>query len=236
MSWKKLLAIVGAAVVALLILSAAYYRVGHRPQQPSTPQTPGNATLPPSATIEVWVGNTTVKTTMKPSERWRAPFNGTYEYVGNGWLHIKGGDWGFYIKMPPWRRIRVYVNYTAFTTRVPGMVLVVVRNGPVHMVIGTGFYTIPMTAYTIDRRLVDLYNRALEENNFDEEKVKQFFYMEREFYDYVTCYDLAKNYACTPDKLLGGPTGVLEPGGISPGDVFLEGSGEMWILVQVLEQ
>jgi hypothetical protein len=234
MSWKKLLAIVGAAVVALLILSAAYYRVRHGPQQTSAPQTPGNATqLPPPLTIEVWVGNTTVKTTLEPIET-NPPFNATYEYVGNGWLHIKGGVWAFYIKMPPWRRIRVYVNYTAFTTKVHGKVYVAVRNKPVYMDIGVGFYTIPMTAYTIDRRLVDLYNRALEENNFDEEKVKQFFYTEREFYDYVTCYDLARKQVCEPAKWMGFAP-QPEPR-LDPGDLHIGGSGEMWILVQVLEQ
>jgi hypothetical protein len=235
MSWKKLLAIVGAAVVALLILSAAYYRVRHGPQQTSAPQTPSSTTLPPPITIDVWVGNTTVKTTVKPSEVMVVPFNATYEYVGNGWLHVKGGDWVLYVKMPPWKRIRVYLNYTAYTTKEPGELLVVVRNGPVYMDIGTGFYTIPMTAYTIDRGLVDLYNRALEENNFDKEKVKQFFYTEREFLNYFSCYDLVNKLPCNVIKSAGLPSEKLRPG-VSPGDLRISGSGEMWILVQVLEQ
>jgi len=235
--------VLAAAVAAVALLLAALLllpRPAPTPatppaQQPGAPQTPSSAALPPPITIDIWVGNTTVKTTVKPSEVMVVPFNATYEYVGNGWLHVKGGDWVLYIKMPPWKKIRVYLNYTAYTTKKPGDLLVVVRNGPVRFAVGSAFYTIPMSAYTIDRGLVDLYNRALEENNFDKEKVRQFFQYEREFYNYVTCYDLVNKVACDPGKVMVGPSEELDPNA-SPGDLAINGPGEMWILVQVLEQ
>jgi hypothetical protein len=230
-----------AAVAAVALLLAALLLLPRpaptpaTPAQPGAPQAPSSAALPPPITIDVWVGNTTVKTTVKPSEVMVVPFNATYEYVGNGWLHVKGGDWVLYIKMPPWKRIRVYLNYTAYTTKEPGELVVVVRNGPVYMDVGAGFYTIPLTAYTIDRGLVDLYNRALEENNFDKEKVKRFFYAEREFLNYFSCYDLVNKLPCDVLKTAALPSEKLRPG-VSPGDLRISGSGEMWILVQVLEQ
>jgi len=235
--------VLAAAVAAVALLLAALLllpRPAPTPatppaQQPGAPQTPSSAALPPPITIDIWVGNTTVKTTVVPSGKMKAPFNATYEYVGNGWLHVKGNMWGLYIKMPPWKKIRVYLNYTAYSTSKPGALMVMVRNGPVWFAVGSAFYTIPMSAYTIDRGLVDLYNRALEENNFDKEKVRQFFQYEREFYNYVTCYDLVNKVACDPGKVMVGPSEELDPNA-SPGDLAINGPGEMWILVQVLEQ
>lgn len=223
----------GVAAVAFMVISVAYYLANRGSQQPVAPQTPSSVTqLPPPLAIEIWEGNTTTKTTLEPIET-KGSFNATYKYAGNGWIHIKGEFWAFNIRMPPWKKIRIYVNYTTPTTKIYGKVLVVVRGQPVYAGIGVGFYTIPTTVFTVDRRLVDFYNRALEENNFNEEKMEKFFYSEREFYSYVTCYDTVNKEFYQPIKLM---LYVPQPKIIlNPGDLVIEGIGEMWILVQVLE-
>ena len=188
--------------------------------------------------IEVVVGNATVKTTAKPSDIMLVPFIADYQYVGGGWFHVKGSDWIFYIKMPPWRKIKVYVNYTADkingAQRV-GRLAVVVCNGPVYLDIGTAYGTMPLTAFTIDRTIADIYYKALVSFNYDRGKMELFFDNEREFNKYFLCYNLAENYSCTAGKTMAGPSTRLKPG-VEQGDIRFEGSGEAWIRIEVVEQ
>jgi hypothetical protein len=194
-----------------------------------------------AALIDIWVGNTTIKTIAEPSKTLIVPFDATYEAV-NGWFHIKGGAngaFGFNIKMPPWKKIKIYVNYTANLSpgggQMPALITVIVRNGPVYLDIGTYFGTIPLTVYTIDRRLVDLYANALQQCNYARPCMDNFYDTEKDFYKYVTCYDLVWDMVCRPGKVMQGPSTKLEPGDWVPGDLRIAGSGEMWIRVEVIE-
>jgi hypothetical protein len=192
-----------------------------------------------AAIVEVWVGNTTVKTVAEPSKTMLVPFSAEYEMVG-GWFHVRGDDWIFYVKMPPWRLLRVYVNYTSRIMEykggkleLPAIIALIVRNGPVYLDVGTYFYTVPTTVFTFNRSLVDLYARALEQCNFQRSCMEEFFDYEREFYRYVTCYNLAWDMACNPGKTAAGPGERLQPGSWAPGDLHIEGSGEMWIRIEI---
>ncbi|AKG38038.1 hypothetical protein MA03_00280 [Infirmifilum uzonense] len=192
-----------------------------------------------AAVIEVLVGNTTVKTIAWPAASLMVvPFRAEYEYVGNGWFHVKGDDWGFYIKMPPWRRIRVYVNYTAVQRgggEIVGRIAVVVCNGPVYLDIGTAYGSIPLTAFTIDRRIVEVYDAALKQYNYDRRAMDVFFGYEREFQKYFLCYNLVENYQCSPGKTMAGPSTKIRPSWVSQGDLEFDGSGEAWIKIEILE-
>jgi hypothetical protein len=184
-----------------------------------------------AAIIDIWVGNTTVKAVAEPSKTMLVPFNAEYEVV-NGWFHVKGRDWVFYVKMPPWRLLRVYVNYTA-REEIVARIAVIVRNGPVYLDVGTYFGTIPLTVFTFDWGLVELYGSALERCNLQRKCMEEFALYERDYYKYVTCYNIAWGEACKPGKTMAGPSERLEPGDWSPGDLHIEGSGEMWIRIEV---
>jgi len=189
------------------------------------------------ALIDIWVGNKTIKTTAEPSKIMVVPFDATYEVV-NGWFHIKGDDWIFNIKMPPWKKIKVYVNYTARILeggQLPGTVEVLIRNGPVFLSVGTYFYTMPLTVFTIDRGIVDLYANALQQCNYSADCMRKFFSTENDYYKYLTCYNLAWGRACTPGKTMEGPGTRLEPGDWRPGDLSIIGHGEMWIKIEIAE-
>ena len=190
-----------------------------------------------AAIIDIWVGNTTIKTTAEPSKIMLVPFDARYEAV-NGWFHIKGDDWVFYIKMPPWKKIKIYVNYTArveFGAQLPALITVIVRNGPVFLDVGTYFGTIPLTVFTIDRQLVDLYANALQQCNYARPCMDNFYDTEKDFYKYLTCYNLVWDMACRPGKTMQGPSTRLQPGDWQPGDFHIEGSGEMWIKIEIAE-
>ncbi|WP_288004514.1 hypothetical protein, partial [Thermofilum sp.] len=190
-----------------------------------------------AALIDIWVGNTTIKTTAEPSKIMLVPFDATYETV-NGWFHIKGDDWVFYIKMPQWKKIKIYVNYTArveFGAQVPGSVEVLISNGPVFLSVGTFFGTLSLTVYTIDRQLVDLYANALVQCNYGADCMHKFFDAENDYYKYVTCYNLVWDMACRPGKVMTGPGNRLQPGDWQPGDLTIDGHGEMWIKIEIAE-
>jgi hypothetical protein len=193
-----------------------------------------------AALIDIWVGNTTIKTTAEPSKTLIIPFDATYETV-NGWFHIKGGPdgaFGFYIKMPPWKKIKIYVNYTANSPRgsqMPAIIAIIVKNGPVYQDIGTYFGTVPLTVFTIDRGIVDLYANALQQCNYARPCMEKFFDTDNNYFNYVTCYNLAWGKACMPGKTMGGPSDRLVPGDWQPGDLVIYGSGEMWIKIEIAE-
>ncbi|MCC5998823.1 MAG: hypothetical protein LM573_07075 [Thermofilum sp.] len=190
-----------------------------------------------AALIDIWIGNTTIKTVAEPSKIMLVPFDATCETV-NGWFHIKGDDWIFNIKMPQWKKIKIYVNYTARILeggQMPGRVEVIIRNGPVFLGVGTYFGTMPLTVYTIDRQLVDLYANALVQCNYSPDCMRKFFDTENDYYKYLTCYDFIKNKACTPGKTMEGPGTRLEPGDWQPGDLSIIGHGEMWIKIEIAE-
>jgi hypothetical protein len=189
------------------------------------------------ALIDIWVGNATIKTIAEPSKIMVVPFDATYETV-NGWFHIKGDAFGFNVKMPQWKKIKIYVNYTAQVLmggQMPALITVMVRNGPVYLDIGMYFGTMPLTVYTIDRGIVDLYANALIQCNYARPCMENFYKTEKDFYKYVTCYNLAWGEACTPGKVMQGPSTRLEPGDWQPGDLKITGSGEMWIKIEVAE-
>jgi hypothetical protein len=161
----------------------------------------------------------------------------TYEIV-NGWFHVKGDMFGFYVKMPPWKKLKIYVNYTARVfqgAEMLALLTVIVRNGPVYLDVGTYLGTVPTTVFTIDRGLVDLYASALARCNNGLECMDKFFNYEKDFYKYVTCYNLAWNEACTPGKVMQGPSDRLEVEDWQTGDLLITGHGEMWIKVEVAE-
>ena len=192
-----------------------------------------------AAIIEIVVGNATVKTTAEPSKFMLVPFDAEYEVV-DGWFHVRGDDWVFYVKMPPWRKLRVYVNYTSSVMeykgsklQLPALITVIVRNGPVYLDVGTYFYTVSTTLFTFDWGLVELYGSALERCGFQRKCMEEFFNYEREFYNLLTCYNLAENYACRPGKTMAGPSERLRPGDWGQGDLHIGGSGEMWIRIEV---
>uniref|UniRef100_A0A7C1GD76 Bacterial repeat domain-containing protein n=1 Tax=Thermofilum adornatum TaxID=1365176 RepID=A0A7C1GD76_9CREN len=190
-----------------------------------------------AAIIDIWVGNTTIKTVAEPSKIILVPFDARYETV-NGWFHIKGDDWIFNVKMPPWKKIKIYVNYTARLfqgLQMPALITVIVKNGPVFNAIGNYFGTLPLTVYTYDRQLVDLYANALQQCNYARPCMENFYDTEKDFYKYVTCYYLAWGEACTPGKVMKGPSERLEVGDWQPGDLRIEGSGEMWIKIEIAE-
>jgi hypothetical protein len=190
-----------------------------------------------AALIDIWVGNTTIKTVAEPSKIMVFPFDATYETV-NGWFHIKGDAFGFNVKMPQWKKIKIYVNYTAQVLmggQMPALITVMVRNGPVYLDIGMYFGTMPLTLYTIDRGLVDLYANALTQCNYARPCMENFFLYDKDYYKYVTCYNLAWGEACTPGKVMQGPSTRLEVGDWQPGDLKITGSGEMWIKIEVAE-
>jgi hypothetical protein len=191
-----------------------------------------------SATIiDIWIGNTTIKTTAEPSKNMLVPFDATYDTV-NGWFHIKGDDWVFIIKMPQWKKIKIYVNYTARLfqgLQMPALITVIVKNGPVYLDIGNYFGTLPLTVYTYDRQLVDLYANALVQCNYERPCMENFNLFNNDYYKYVTCYYLAWGEACKPGKVMQGPSTKLEPGNWVPGDLHIEGSGEMWIKIEIVE-
>ena len=187
-----------------------------------------------AALIDIWIGNTTIKTIAEPSKILLVPFDATYETV-NGWFHVKGENFAFFVKMPPWRKLRIYVNYTAIVKyggQIPALLLVVVRNGPVYHSVGTYFGTIPLTLFTFDWGLVELYGSALERCNLQRSCMEEFALYEREYYNHVTCYNLAWGEVCKPGKVMKGPSERMPPG-VSPGDFYFEGSGEMWIRIEV---
>jgi len=187
--------------------------------------------------IDIWVGNTTIKTTAEPSKILLIPFDASYETV-NGWFHIKGDDWMFYIKMPQWKKIKIYVNYTARIlegAQIPGSIEVIIRNGPVYLSVGNYFGTLPLTVYTYDRGIVDLYANALQQCNYSADCMHNFYDTEKDYYKYVTCYNLAWGTACTPGKVMTGPGNRLQPGDWEPGDLTIDGHGEMWIKIEILE-
>jgi hypothetical protein len=189
-----------------------------------------------AALIDIWIGNTTIKTIAEPSKILLVPFDATYETV-NGWFHVKGENFAFYVKMPPWRKLRIYVNYTAiieYGGQIPAIIAVVVRNGPVYLDVGTYFGTVSLTVFTFDRQLVDLYANALVQCNYARPCMENFFDTEKDYYKYVTCYNIAWGEACKPGKVMAGP-GERMPPGVSPGDFYFEGSGEMWIRIEVAE-
>ena len=192
----------------------------------------------PPAVIEVIVGNTTVKTVAEPSKTLIVPFDATYEYVGDGWFHVKGDLFAFYVKMPPWRKLRIYVNYTAKTLmggELPLYLTVVVRNGPVYLDVGADIGTIPTSVFTFDWKLVELYNNALEQCNFQRECTTNFFFSDKELYKLVTCQTLATGTPCKFYKVMRGPSERLEPGDWGTGDLCFDGRGELWIKIEVVE-
>jgi hypothetical protein len=140
--------------------------------------------------------------------------------------------------MPQWKKIKIYVNYTArveFGAQMPALITVIVKNGPVYLDIGTYFGTIPLTVYTIDRQLVDLYANALVQCNYARPCMDNFYDTEKDFYKYVTCYNLVWDMACRPGKLMQGPSTRLEVGDWVPGDLAIIGHGEMWIKIEIAE-
>ena len=191
----------------------------------------------PAALVDIWVGNKTIKTTAEPSKTMVVPFDATYETV-NGWFHIKGDDWIFNIKMPPWKKIKIYVNYTARILeggQLPALITVIVKNGPVFLGIGTYFYTTSLTVFTIDRQLVDLYANALMQCNYSPDCMRKFADTENDYYKFLTCYSTAWGRACTPGKTMEGPSVRLEVGDWQPGDLSIIGHGEMWIKIEIVE-
>jgi hypothetical protein len=190
-----------------------------------------------AAVIDIWIGNTTIKTTAEPSKALLVPFDATYEAV-NGWFHIKGENFGFNVKMPQWKKLKIYVNHTAMLEQgaeEPALITVIVKNGPVYLDIGTFFGTLPLTVYTFDRQLVDLYANALVQCNYERPCMENFYDTEKDFYKYVTCYNLVWDMACRPGKVMQGPSTKLEPGDWAPGDLKITGSGEMWIKIEIAE-
>jgi hypothetical protein len=190
-----------------------------------------------AAIIDIWIGNTTIKTTAEPSKALLVPFDATYEAV-NGWFHIKGENFGFNIKMPQWKKIKIYVNYTAILLQglqMPALITVIVKNGPVYLDIGNYFGTLPLTVYTYDRQLVDLYANALQQCNYERSCMENFNLFNNDYYKYVTCYYLAWGEACRPGKVMQGPSTKLEPGDWQPGDLKITGHGEMWIKIEIVE-
>jgi hypothetical protein len=190
-----------------------------------------------AAVIDIWIGNTTIKTVAEPSKTLLIPFDATYGAV-NGWFHVKGETFALNIKMPSWKKIKIYVNYTAMLeagAQLPGKITVIVRNGPVYLGIGTYFGTIPLTVYTIDRQLVDLYANALQQCNYARPCMDNFYDTEKDFYKFVTCYNLVWEMACRPGKLMEGPSTRLEVGDWGSGDLAIIGHGEMWIKIEIAE-
>jgi hypothetical protein len=190
-----------------------------------------------AAIIDIWIGNTTIKTTAEPSKALLVPFDATYEAV-KGWFHIKGENFGLNVKMPQWKKIKIYVNHTAMLEQGverPALITVIVKNGPVYLDIGTFFGTLPLTVFTIDRGIVDYYANALQQCNYGEDCTHHFFYSDQGYFNYVSCYNRVWDMACRPGKVMQGPSTKLEPGDWQPGDLHIEGSGEMWIKIEIVE-
>ena len=186
----------------------------------------------PATYTEVLTPGGWVKTQVVPGAKWMVvPFQAEYEYKGGGWFWVSGPEWGIFIEVPPWRRLRAYVNYTQLPDAGVGRFDVVVRNDQVYFSLGYVIGPESRHVFTINWTFVEVFGSTHFERGIDAFKMKDVWL--REFENYV-CYPLT-GICCRDETITGvGPsTRVME--GIGVGWLLVEGGGEAWIKVEVLE-
>jgi hypothetical protein len=188
---------------------------------------------PPQAKTVIETPSGPIEVEVVPAAKWMiVPFKAEeYRHVGGGWFHIKGEDWVFYIALPPWKRVRVTLNYTS-PGRVLGGLKVVVRNDEIFAALGWWISPrmteyVKLASFTIDYAFVERYRNISTKEDawraFGDSAYSQLFQPPPE---------LIANNLC--DHMGSGPsTKVME--GIGVGWLRIEGSGEMWIRIEVLE-
>jgi len=188
---------------------------------------------PPQAKTVVETSSGPIEAEVVPAAKWMiVPFKAEeYRHVGGGWFHIKGEMWRFFIALPPWKRVRVTLNYTS-PDRVLGSLEVVVRNDEIFAALGwwiSGDMTeyVKLASFTIDYAFVERYRNVSTKEDawraFRDPAYSQLFQPPPE---------LLANNLC--DHVGTGPgAGGFE--GVGVGWLSIEGSGEMWIRIEVLE-
>jgi hypothetical protein len=181
----------------------------------------------PATYTEVLTLGGWVKTRVVPGAKWMVvPFQAEYKYAGSGWFWISGPKWGIFIEVPPWKRLRAYVNYTTLPNAPVGCFEVVVRNDNVYYSLGYIIGPISYHTFTINWTFVEVFS----DTSIDAFEMKEFWY--REFDNYV-CYPKTGCWKGVSRTGTGPSTKVME--GIQAGWLLVEGSGEAWIKVEVLE-
>jgi hypothetical protein len=182
----------------------------------------------PATYTEVLTPGGWVKTRVVPGAKWMVvPFQAEYKYAGSGWFWISGPEWVIFIEIPPWKRLRAYVNYTTLPDAPVGRFEVVVRNDNVYYSLGYVIGPVSYHTFTINWTFVEIFKDTTALEAFEMEEV---WY--REFDNHV-CYPTTgcwKGYSITG---VGPSTKVME--GIQAGWLSVKGSGEAWIKVEVLE-
>ncbi|MHB9301950.1 hypothetical protein [Thermofilum pendens] len=175
------------------------------------------------AVIELIAGNTTVKTVAQPSKMMVVPFRAVYKYLGNGWFWVNGSDWVFYISMPPWKKIKVELNYTAWGGAW-GRLAVVVRNDNLYFDVGAALGNTPTLTCVIDRGIIDLFYPWTFKS---EDEINRLF-IQTDYSKYFSCATWERRTAA-------GPSLRVEPG-MKQGDLRFDGTGEAYIRITILEQ
>jgi len=183
----------------------------------------------PATYTEVLTPGGWVKTRVVPGAKWMVvPFQAEYKYAGSGWFWISGPEWVIFIEVPPWKRLRAYVNYTTLPDAPVGCFEVVVRNDVVYYSLGYVIGPISYHTFTINWTFVEIFKDTA--SALEAFKMEEPWY--REFDNHV-CYPKTGCWKGVSRTGTGPSTKVME--GIQAGWLLVEGSGEAWIKVEVLE-
>jgi hypothetical protein len=183
----------------------------------------------PATYTEVLTPGGWVKTRVVPGAKWMVvPFQAEYKYAGGGWFWISGPKWGIFIEVPPWKRLRAYVNYTTLPDAPVGRFDVVVRNDNVYYSLGYIIGPVSYHTFTINWTFVEIFKDTA--SALEAFKMEEPWY--REFDNHV-CYPTTGCWKGVSRTGVGPSTKVKE--GIQAGWLLVEGSGEAWIKVEVLE-
>jgi hypothetical protein len=183
----------------------------------------------PATYTEVLTPGGWVKTRVVPGAKWMVvPFQAEYKYAGSGWFWISGPEWAIFIEVPPWKRLRAYVNYTTLPNAPVGCFEVVVRNDVVYYSLGYVIGPVSYHTFTINWTFVEIFkgtSSALEAFEMEEPWYREF--------DNHVCYPRTGCWKGVSITGTGPSTKVKE--GIQAGWLLVEGSGEAWVKVEVLE-
>jgi len=189
----------------------------------------------PATYTEVLTPGGWVKTQVVPGAKWMVvPFQAEYEYKGSGWFWVSGPEWVMYIEAPPWRKLRVYVNFTWLPGTGVGCFDVVVRNDAYYYSLGYVIGPESRHVFTINWAFVEIFKDTTLEHGSERDAFKMKDIWLREFENYV-CYPLTG--ICCKGETFTGAGGPHAPAkeGIAAGWLRVEGGGEAWIKVEVLE-
>lgn len=195
----------------------------------------------PVKRAEILTPEGVVEARIIPGDRWFVvPFLGEYEYLGEGWIELKGSRVGIFLEMPEnWGRVRIYVRHVKPGDLPESYVGLVVRNTVDYLELS--FQVPPCcgavgegeAVYTIDSGALE----AFREPGYDpwplggprDPRVDQYFRVEKK----ICSSNIPRMYCVTGVTQAGPGSRVLD--GIREGWLAITCSGVLHVKVEVVE-